>query len=157
AEALSASETALKLEPDLAEAQVARGNVLSLLGRAAEADQSFRKATVLSPGLRDAWYWYARFLFSVQRYPDAAQAFEEAARRNPDDYDALPLQAMQYEKMGDPAKAQGSRKRALAAADRVLSNSPDDVRALYFSAGALIFVGERQKGIERLEQAVALK
>ena len=157
AEALSASETALKLEPELAEAHVARGNVLSLLGRAEEADRSFRRATTLSPGLRDAWYWYGRFLFSVKRYLGAAQAYEESARRNPDDYDALTLQAMPYEKMGDPEKAQASRKRALAAADRVLSNSPDDVRALYFSAGALIYLGERQKGIDRLEQAVALK
>jgi adenylate cyclase len=157
AEALTASEEALKLNPELAEAHVARANVLALLGRHSEADESFRRATALAPGLRDAWYSYARFLFSVQRYAESAHAYEEAARRNPDDYDALLLLAMPYQRMGDAAKAQSSQKRALDAADRVLRNDPDDVRALYLSGGALISLGERQKGTERVEQAVAIR
>jgi adenylate cyclase len=157
AEALAESEEALRLAPDLAEAHVSRANVLALLGRNDEADQSFQRAAALGPGLRDAWYSYGRFLFSVQRYADAARAYEESARRNPDDYDALILLAMPYEKMDQPAKARATRKRALDAADRVLRNSPDDVRALYMSGGAMITLGDRQKGIERLEQAVALK
>ena len=156
-EALDASGEALRLDPELPEAHVARANVLSLLGRNAEADESFRRATALGPGLRDAWYYYGRFLFSAQRYADAAHAFEESARRNPDDYDALILLAMPYQRMGQSASARGATTRALDAADRVLANSPDDVRALYLSGGALIQLGERQKGIDRLEQAVALK
>ena len=156
-EALDASGEALRLDPELPEAHVARANVLSLLGRNAEADESFRRATALGPGLRDAWYYYGRFLFSAQRYADAAHAFEESARRNPDDYDALILLAMPYQRMGQSANARGATTRALDAADRVLANSPDDVRALYLSGGALIQLGERQKGIDRLEQAVALK
>ena len=157
AEALAASEEALRLNPQLAEAHVARANVLSLLGRKSEADESFRRATVLSPGLRDAWYYYARFLFSGERYADAAHAFEESAQRDSDDYDALLLLAMPYERMGEPAKARATRKRAVDAADRVLRNAPDDVRALYLSGGALISLGERQKGLDRLERAVAIK
>jgi adenylate cyclase len=157
AEALAASDEALRLNPDLAEAHVSRANVLSLLGRHAEADQSFRRAIALGPGLRDAWYYYARFLFSVQRYADAAQAYEESARRNPDDYDALVLLAMPYQRMNEPAKARAAVQRSLDAAERVLRNSPDDVRALYLSAGALITLGEREKGVARLEQAIALR
>jgi len=157
AEALAASETALRLDPQLGEGHVARANVLSQLGRTEEADQSFQRATSFAPGLRDAWYHYARFLFSVQRHAEAARAFEESARRDPDDYDALTLLCMPYERMGDARGVQSARERALAAADRVLGNNPDDVRALYFSAGALISLGQRQKGIERLEQAIALR
>jgi len=157
AEALAASETALRLEPDLAEGHVARANVLSLLGRNDEADQSFRRATALAPGLRDAWYSYARFLFSVGRYPESAQAYEQSARIDLDDYDALGLLPMPYEKLGDGERARKARERAVAAADRVLANRPDDVRALYASAGALIVLGDRQKGFERLERALALR
>jgi adenylate cyclase len=157
AEALAASEEALRLDSELAEAHVARANVLALLGRNAEADETFRRATALGPGSRDAWYSYARFLFSVQRYADAAHAYEEAARRNPDDYDALVLLAMPYERMGEMAKAQAARRRALDAADRVLRNGPDDVRALYLSGGAPITLGESEKGIERVEQAVQVR
>jgi adenylate cyclase len=156
-EALAAGDEALRLDPDLAEAHVARANVLALLGRKDEADQSFRRATSLSPGLRDAWYYYGRFLFSVQRYADSARAYEQAASLNPDDYDALTLAAMPYEKLAEPAKARGARKRALDAADRVLRNSPDDVRALYMSGSTLIARGERKEGTDRLEQAIALR
>ena len=87
AEALEASETALRLDPDLPEGHVARANVLSILGRNDEADQSFRRATALAPGLRDGWYWYGRFLFTAGRNADAVRAYEEAARSNPDDYE----------------------------------------------------------------------
>jgi adenylate cyclase len=156
-EALAAGDEALRLNPELPEAHVARANVLSLLGRNEEADLSFRRATALGPGLRDAWYYYARFLFSLQRYAESARAYEEAARLNPDDYDSLNLLAMPYYRLGDAAKAEAARKRALEAADRVLRNSPDDVRALYLSGGVLVTVGERRRGRERLDQAVALR
>jgi adenylate cyclase len=156
-EALAAGDEALRLNPELPEAHVARANVLSLLGRNEEADLSFRRATALGPGLRDAWYYYARFLFSLQRYAESARAYEEAARLNPDDYDSLNLLAMPYYRLGDTAKAEAARKRALEAADRVLRNSPDDVRALYLSGGVLVTVGERRRGRERLDQAVALR
>jgi adenylate cyclase len=157
AEALAASDEALRLDPNLAEAHVARGNVLTLLERNDEADQSFRRGTALGPGLRDAWYYYARFLFSVGRYAESARAYEESAKVNPDDYDSLMLQAMPFRRMGEDAKAQASFRRAVDAADRVLQTSPDDVRALYLSGGALVLLGEQKKGFERLEQAVALK
>jgi adenylate cyclase len=157
AEALSASDEALRLDPNLAEAHVAGGHILSLLERNAEAHESFRRAIALGPGARDVWYYYARFLVSVQRYPEAAQAFEECVKRDPEDYDSLLLLAMPYRRMDEPAKAQLAFRRSLDAAERVLRNRPDDVRALYMSALAMIPLGETQKGIERLEQAIQLR
>ena len=82
AEALSASEEALRLNPDLAEAHVSRANVLSLPAQR-------RSGPELSPGdraragPRDAWYYYGRFLFSVQRYADAARAYEDPRSATP--------------------------------------------------------------------------
>ena len=157
AEALASSEEALRLDPQLAEAHVARANVLSLLGRNDEADQSFRRAAALSPGLRDAFYYYGRFLISQGRFADAARAFEESARVNPDDYDALTLASMAYNRMGEAEKRIRATRRSLEAADRVLKNSPDELRALYLSAGMLIQIGETEKGRARLERAVALR
>jgi len=157
AEVLAESEEALKLDPGLPEAHVARANALSIVGRNAEADQAFRRATELAPGLRDAWYWYARFLFATQRYPESAQAYEAAARANTDDFDSLILLSMPYRKMGDDARAKDALGRGVEAAERVLKTRPDDVRALYLSAEALIMTGNRAKGLDRLEQAVALR
>src|SRR2546426_11168201 len=63
AEALAASEEALRLDPDLAEAHVARANVLAGLGRDDAADASFRRATAIAPRLRGACDYFRRFLF----------------------------------------------------------------------------------------------
>ena len=157
AEVLAESGEALRLQPDLAEAHDARANVLSLLGRNEEADESFRRAALLAPGLRDTWYFYGRFLFSIGRYAESAAAYEEAARRDPDDYASLNLESMPFYKLGQPEKARAVMKRAVEAADRVLSNRPDEVHALYLSGESLIHLGETQKGLERLDQAVALQ
>jgi adenylate cyclase len=155
-EVLAESEKALQLAPDLADAHVARANVLALLGRKDEAARSFDRAVELAPGSRDAWYYRARFLFSMGRYADAAKSFEQAAKTDPEDYDSLSLAAMPYARMGEPAKAVDALKRSLAAANQVLSTRPDDVRALYMSAGSLIQLGERDKGLQRFDQAITL-
>ena len=157
AEAQKASAEAVRLDPGLADAHVGRAGVLALLGRTAEADESFRRATALAPGLRDAWYYYGRFLFSAQRYDDAIRAYEEAARIDPDDYDSLTLLSMPYGRVGQADKARDARRRSLAAAERVLRNNPDEVRALYLSGIDLIYLGQPEKGRERLDQAVALR
>jgi adenylate cyclase len=156
-EALAESEEALRLDPSLAEAHVARGNVLAALGRASEADESFRRGIELGPGSRDAHYAFGRFLFAQKRFPESARAFQEAARINPDDYDSLTLLSMPYERMGEEPKAREARKLSLEASERVLKNEPDDVRALYMSGNNLIRFGEKAKGIARLAQAVALR
>ncbi|MCA1826642.1 MAG: tetratricopeptide repeat protein [Myxococcales bacterium] len=157
AESLAETEEALRLDGSLAEAHVARGNVLAALGRVDEADQSFRRAIELGPGSRDARYYYARFLFAQKRYADSARMYEEAARINPDDYDSLTLLSMPYARIGQPDKADDARRRSLEASERVLRNTPDDVRALYMSGSNLVQSGEKEKGKARLDQAVALR
>src|SRR5215216_5876994 len=57
-----ASSKALELEPDLAEAHVARGLAVSLSKRFDEAEGEFETAMKLDPKLFEAAYWYARAL-----------------------------------------------------------------------------------------------
>lgn len=155
-EALSASEAALRLEPDLAEARVAHANVLTLLGRWREAESDFRRALELNPGWSDACYFYARALFSEGRLDDAAAAFEEAARRNPDDYSSLALLEGIHRKRSDPAAAGHAGRRGLEAVGRRLALDPDDVRALYLGAGLDLRHGDRDRAFLRIERALAL-
>ena len=157
AEAFAESEKAVRLAPDLAEAHVARGHILSLLGQPDEADKSFRRATELSPGLRDAWYYYGRFLYSAERYKDAEHAFAMAASRDADDYDSLVMLSMQRARMGDRDGWRAAVHDANKAAERVLRTRPDEVRALYMSGAELIALGEIAKGTERLEEAIKLR
>jgi adenylate cyclase len=156
AEALAASEEALRLEPELAEARLARANVLTLLGRTEEAERDFRHAMELNPGWGDACYFYARALVEGRRYDEAAAAFEEAARRNPDDYSALALLEGVQQRRGDPVAARAAAARALAAVERRLHLDPDDDRALYLGAGLDLVYGDRARGFRRIERAIRI-
>jgi adenylate cyclase len=156
AEGLRASEEALRLEPELAEARLARANVLSLLGRHDEAERDFRHAMALNPGWGDACYFFGRALFQAGRFDDAAAAFAEAARRNPDDYAALTMMEGAHQRRQDPAAARSAGLRALAAIERRLRFEPDDARALYLGAIEDVSYGDRGRGFQRIERAVSL-
>jgi adenylate cyclase len=156
AEGLRASEVALRLDPELAEARLARANVLSLLGRHEEAERDFRRAMALNPGWGDACYFYGRALFGTGRHDEAAEAYEEAARRNPDDFAALSMLEGAHVQRRDPTAARAAGLRALAAVERRLRLDPDDARALYLGAIEDVAYGDRERGLQRMERAVGL-
>ena len=156
AEALAESEEALRLHPDLAEAHVSRGNVLSLLDRGDEAERDFQRALELNPALADACYFWARHLVAAGRKREAAELFEEAARKNPEDYNAVCLLLSVYEGLGEVERARSTARRCVDATERRLRQDPDDIRALDFGGGAYVALGERERGLERVARSVEL-
>jgi TolB-like protein/tetratricopeptide (TPR) repeat protein len=156
AESLAASGEALRLDPDLAEAHVSRGNVLSVLRRGEEAERDFRRALVLNPSLADAHYYFGRHLFAAGRFDEALREYEETVRLNPDDYATLSLLVSVHHSRGDRAMAVAAAERALGAVERRLRLNPDDVRALYMGGGADIVAGNRARGLEKLARAIEL-
>jgi TolB-like protein/Tfp pilus assembly protein PilF len=156
AEALAASEEALRLQPDLAEAHVSRANVFSMLGRAGEAERDFLRALELNPALGEGRYFYARHLQAAGRLREAAEMFEEAARNDPEDYASLCLLVSALNGLGEVERARAAARRAVEAVERRLRHAPDDARALYLGGGTYIFLGERERGLERVGQALEL-
>ncbi len=158
-EAFAASEEALRLDPELADAHVARANLLALARRSQEAEESYRRALALNPGLWHAWYFQARFLFAEGRLAEAACSFEEAARRDPEDYNSVVLLLQTYVALGDRARARvdEASRRALETVERRLRSYPDDARACYFAAGAAIRAGERERGLALMARALELE
>ena len=156
AEALAASAEALHLDPELAEAHVSRGNVLSHEGRADEADAEFQRALALNPALPHAHYFYARHLFSAGRIDEAARRFEETIRLDPDDYGTAGLLVSIHKGRGDLDTAAAAARRGIAAVERRLRLNPDDVRALYMGGGAEIMFGDRSRGLDYLRRALEL-
>ncbi|MBK8792699.1 MAG: tetratricopeptide repeat protein [Holophaga sp.] len=78
-QAETASQRALALDPQLAEAHVARGVALSASGKHGEAEEAFETALRLDANLYEAYYFYARHCFAVGRPEEAIQYFEWAA------------------------------------------------------------------------------
>jgi TolB-like protein/Flp pilus assembly protein TadD len=152
--ALEHARKALELAPELAEAHASEGLALLLQRRYQTAEQSFRKAIELNPDLYEAHYFYARALVQQGRFEDAATEFLRAAEVNPDEYQARLLLPGVYEALGRPKDKLEAARRGLEAAREHLKCHPDDVRAMYLMAGALIMVGEPEQGRELAEKAL---
>jgi len=148
-----ASKKALELDPELAEANASRGFALSLNRQHEEARGHFETAIRLDPKLYEAHYLYARACFQEGRLEDAVHHYEEAARVRPEDYQALllmegPLTALER---ADEGKA--ATRRGLEVAEKHLELNPDDARALYLAATALVKLGEQDQALELGQRA----
>ncbi len=151
-----ASQKALQLDPDLAEAHLSRGLAISLDKRYDEAEQEFEIAIRLDPKLYETYYFYARACFQQGKLERAGALFESAAKVNPDDYQAPSMLAMVLEGQGRMAEAKAAHGRALRAAEKHLELHPDDARALYLGATDLCQLGERARSLDWARRALAI-
>ncbi len=152
----TASRKALELEPDLAEAHVARGLAVSLSRKFEEAEQEFETAMKLDPKLFDAPYFFARARLSQGRAAEAVKLFERASTLRPEDYQAPKLISQAYAVMGDLEEAKRWQRRAVQIVEERLELNPDDTRALVFGAGSLGALGEFDRAAEMANQALAI-
>ena len=143
--ALVAAERALVLEPDLAEANAARGIMATeyefdlkagrrLLGRAID----------LNPNYAQAWAWYCE---TVVLSGDDAGALESC--RTAVELD--PVGLIPNLLLSVPLSGLGQRKEALAQVDRTLDLHPDVAMARFFHAGLLLQEGLSVAAAESLE------
>ncbi|HEX6049596.1 MAG TPA: BTAD domain-containing putative transcriptional regulator, partial [Gemmatimonadaceae bacterium] len=110
------AERALELDPELAEAHVARGIVALLYEWDWEtAERSLRRAIQLNPNYPHGWYELGTYLHAVGRFEEAAEAHARAAALDPLDARAPMLLAVDYTVLGrfDDALAQYERMRQL--------------------------------------------
>ncbi len=149
----AASRRALELDSDLAEAHASRGFALSLSRRYDEARTEFQAAIRRNPKLFEAQYLYARACVQEGRFEEAAAHFEQASEVRPEDYQAILLKAGPLRALGRTAEAEEALRRGLSVLERHLELNPDDVRALYLGANALIQLDQRERALEWAQRA----
>jgi adenylate cyclase len=154
--ALEASEKALKLDPDLAEAHAARGLAVSLCRQYEEAEKEFESAIRLNPRLYEAYYFYARNCYVQGQLEKAAQLYEQAFLVSPEDIQAPMLLGQTYVGMGLRDKAAEAYRRGLAVAEKHLELNPDDARVLSICGSALVQLGEKKRAMEYVRRALAI-
>jgi adenylate cyclase len=152
--AQEASNRAVELDPDSAEAHASRGIALSISKRYDEAQQEFETAINLNPKLFEAHYFYARDCYAQGKFERAAELFASAGKVNPADYQAPSFQAMALRDLGRDEEAESVSLRCIAVAERHLETHPDDVRAMYLGATGLAEVGEFEKAGVWAERAL---
>jgi serine/threonine protein kinase/Tfp pilus assembly protein PilF len=151
-----ASHKALELEPELAEAHVARGLAVSLSKRFEEAEQEFETAMQLDPKLFEAPYWYGRALQSAGRFQEAVKMFERASALRPEDYQAPGFAAQAYGSLGLVAERDAGLRRALKLMEDRLELNPDDARAANLAAAFLARLGDLTKAVEYADRSLAI-
>jgi adenylate cyclase len=154
--ALEASQNALKLDPGLAEAHSSRGLVLTQNKQYKEAEEEFETAIQLNPKLFVGYYQYARACRAQGNYEQAARLFEKATQVRPEDYEAALFLVSAYDDLNLEIEMENEIKRALEVVRKHLNLNPDDARALYLGAGALIKAGEPEEALQMVEKAVLI-
>ena len=141
-----AAQQALKLDSELAEAHAARGFCLALEKQQEAAEEAFEKAIELNSSLWEAFYFYARMCYSTGQFEKAARLFERACRADPDDYQATSLLGMTYRTIGLDDEAREVYRKTVNNVERHIELNPDDSRAIYLGAQALIELGRKEEG-----------
>ena len=152
----NASRKALELEPDLAEAHVARGIAVSLTKRFDEADKEFETAMRLDPKLYEAPYFYGRGLKSQGRNAEAAKMFERASLLRPEDFNAVTFLAAVLDDMGLKAEAALATQRSLRLVEERLELNPHDARATNLGAATLAKAGNRDGTVDYIRRSLAI-
>jgi serine/threonine protein kinase/tetratricopeptide (TPR) repeat protein len=152
----TASQKALELGPELAEAHVARGLAVSLSKHFDEAEREFELAMKLDPKLFEAAYWYGRAMQSAGRFQDAVKLFERASTLRPEDYQAPGFLSQAYNSLGMVAEREAAMRRALKLAEERLQLNPDDARAANLSAGWYAVLGDHTRALEFAERSLAI-
>lgn len=142
------SRAALELDPDLAEAHSACGLAASLSKLYAQAEKEFQAAIRLNPHLFEAYYFYARTCFVQGKHEEATRLYEQAETVKPDDCQASSLLAFTCRTLGQREKAEDAYRRTLAKVRKQLDLNPDDSRAIYLGATALMELGSPSEGLE---------
>jgi serine/threonine protein kinase/Tfp pilus assembly protein PilF len=149
----AASRKALELDPELAEAHASRGFALSLSKQYEDAHREFDTAIRLNPKLFEAHYLYARACFQEGKLDDAVRHYTDASRVRPEDYQARLLMQGPLHGLKRTEDAKEALRAGLQIAEKHLELNPDDARALYLGANALIQLGEEERGLEWARRA----
>jgi non-specific serine/threonine protein kinase len=151
-----ASRRALELRPDLAEAHAARGLALSVSRHYAESEAEFAEALRLDPGHFEAAYYWGRTCFTMGKLDEAAELLGRAATARPDDFQSPLLSAMVRRMQGRLGEAQALTEDGVELVRRHLEVEPDDGRALYLGASALVDLEQPEEGRRWMARAETL-
>jgi adenylate cyclase len=155
-EAKRASENALKLNPNSAEAHVSVGQALAIQRRYAEAAIAFDRAIKEDPTVYEAYYLYGRALFESGDVEKAVELFEKAQQVRPDDYESHTLRAQALTELGREDEARHVNQVAVECIEKHLELNPDEARAYSLGASLLIRLGQNERSKQWTQQAMTL-
>ena len=153
---LKASKKALELDPDLAESHTSRAIALFQNNQYEEAEKEFKAAIQLNSKLYQAYYQNARMFKSLGKTLEATELFEKASQVEPDKYLPLLFLTSSYDDLDMKDEMIIANKKTLKVLNKHLEFNPDDARAIYLGAGALIKDNQPEMAIQWIEKAILI-
>ena len=150
------SSQALDIDPALAEAHASRGLALSLSRSHQAAAREFRIASELDSSLFEPYYFHARDCVVQGKYDEAVESYRLAAKASPDDYQIPILLAQVFHALDRPADEEAANRLGMELAEKAILLNPEDARACYMGAGAMVRLGQRDRGLKWANRALAL-
>jgi serine/threonine protein kinase/tetratricopeptide (TPR) repeat protein len=147
---------AIELGPDLAEAHASRGLALSINQLFDEAAVEFERAIALNPRLYEAFYFYARDASAQGRMERAAELYRKAHEVRPEEFQSLFLCSQALRSLDRQEEAEEIALYGIEAAERHLDLYPEDTRAMYLGAAAMIIYGQKERGLRWAQTAATL-
>jgi adenylate cyclase len=155
--AQAAASRALELEPDLADAWVARG-VLHMTAREPDAGiHAFQRALASDPRSFETHYFYGRFHVTLGDHAGAVRHYEQAFAIDPTNFLPIALAIQEYQALHDEAGAKRAIDRAWAAIEQRLAVDPEDSGAYDHGANVLHLLGRLEESRRFGERALALR
>jgi len=141
---------ALKTAPDDTRLLEALGFVYAHTDRWQKAEETYRRALTLRPGLPGGLYGLASVLADTGRYPEALATVQELLRAQPDHLPARMKEALLLVRTGHAAEGE-------AQARAIIKRAPDQAEAHYVLGLALEDQGDLPGAAAALERAVAIQ
>ena len=155
-EAIECSLKALAIDPVLAEARAAYGQALELKGDHIAAEREFRTAIKLEPNSCEA-YFYLASMYTFDGQADRAQPlFLEAFNLANHDLQTAMMLSSAYRTSGNAIALEKIARQTIDIAEQRLRMNPEDERAAYVGAMALIDLGDLERARQWADLAVAM-
>jgi serine/threonine protein kinase/Flp pilus assembly protein TadD len=154
---LAASERALELSPNLAEALSARSRIAYAQKDYEKAARLAEQAVALKPDCDGAYYMLGRAYFASDHWEQAAAIADRAIAASGDDYNVYIPLANVMERLGRAEKLDELRRLQRQTLDRHLETVPEDVRARILRASLLASTGDRDGAVREIRKALELR
>ena len=148
-----AAATAIRLDPNLADAHAAMGAVFRSKGEFEAGMEACREALRLEPNSYVANRIAGLCSLGVRRYDDAITHFEAAAAAMEADFTAASFVSQCYKAKGDPERMRNAARMTLERIEKIITTPPAHSRAIGIGACMLADLEERERAKEWLIRA----
>jgi adenylate cyclase len=152
----AASERALALDPDLAEAHAAMARVLTQEERYDEAFAEIERALSLDAESYEVNVAAARWHFSMRHTEQAIDHFARASALVETDYFSAGMMMVGYETIGRKDNAIEAARTTRERTEKIIAAEPDNGSAMGYLVTSLIILGEVESAKEWMQRALLL-